>query len=181
VLFAEGLNYPSAMDWDARGRLHVLQSNTVPIPGGELKVVRIEGDAENARIVDVPLKGAGAPTGKVAIGLTFHGGRFYLSHEESDGTWGVSRFDPESGETEAVLRNLPGNGDHNVNYLAFDRAGALYFGVGSATNSGVSPGWIVMTWSGKLSLNSRRTGGMRCWHAVVLTPRRSLPRPHLPI
>jgi len=137
VLFAEGLNYPSAMDWDANGRLYVLQSNSVPIPGGEIKVVRIEGEDDNARIVDVPLTGAGAPTGKVAIGLTFHGGRFYLSHEESDGTWGVSRFDPESGETEAVLRNLPGNGDHNVNYLAFDRAGALYFGVGSATNSGV--------------------------------------------
>ena len=44
---------------------------------------------------------------------------------------------PDGGEVEAVLRDLPGNGDHAVNYLDFDGAGTLYFGVGSATNSGV--------------------------------------------
>lgn len=44
---------------------------------------------------------------------------------------------PAGGNVEAVLRDLPGSGDHNVNYLVFDAAGTLYFGLGSATNSGV--------------------------------------------
>ncbi len=133
-LHAQGFNYPSAMDWDDRGRLFVLQSHAVPLPLTSVKVVRIDDDD---RLEEVELHGPGAPTGKVALGLTFHGGWFYLSHEESDGTWGVSRFRPDDGTTEAVLRGLPGNGDHWVNHLLFDRDGALYFGIGSATNSGV--------------------------------------------
>ncbi len=61
----------------------------------------------------------------------------YLSHEEKDGTWEISRLRPEGGDVEAVLRGLPCRRDHWVNYLAFDREEALYFGVGSSTNSSV--------------------------------------------
>ena len=50
----------------------------------------------------------------------------------------------------------------------------------ACTSSGVSPGSIEMACSGKLSLNSRNTTGMMCWHAVVLPPIRSRPLPHLP-
>ena len=134
VLIAEGFNYPSSMTWDAAGRLYVLESHTVPIPTLKVKVMRI-GAA--GRLEEVVLRGPGAPTGAIAIGIEFHDGRIYLSHEEKDGTWGISRFRPETGDTEAVLRGLPGNGDHNVNYLVFDGEGSLYFGIGSATNSGV--------------------------------------------
>lgn len=134
VLVAEGLNYPSAMDWDEQGRLFVLQSHSVPLPLTGVKVVRFEPGGE---LVELALTGPGAPTGKVAVGLVFHQGWFYLSHEQEDGSWAVSRFRPDDGETEAVLRGLPGQGDHWANHLAFDAAGTLYFGLGSATNSGV--------------------------------------------
>jgi glucose/arabinose dehydrogenase len=139
VRVAEGLNYPSAMDWDDQGRLYVLQSHSVPLPLTGVKIVRFEslGGDPAREPIELELKGPGAPTGKVAVGLVFHEGYFYLSHEEKDGSWGVSRFHPESGETEAVLRGLPTRGDHWVNHLVFDRAGTLYFGIGSATNSGV--------------------------------------------
>lgn len=135
----EGLNYPSAMDFDDQRRLFVLQSHSVPLPLTSVKVVRFAttGAGEIGDPFELELKGPGAPTGEVAVGLTFHDGFFYLSHEEKDGTWGISRFHPETGETEAVLRDLPGDGDHWVNYLAFDPKGDLYFGVGSATNSGL--------------------------------------------
>jgi glucose/arabinose dehydrogenase len=134
VLIAEGLNYPSSMAWDASGRLYVLESHTVAIPTLDVKVMRLgaRGDLEK-----FDLHGSGVPTGHQAIGLTFHDGWMYLSHEQEDGKWGVSRFRTDTGETEPVLRGLRGDGDHNVNYLVFDRSGALYFGVGSATNSGV--------------------------------------------
>lgn len=134
VLVAEGFNYPSSMTWDATGRLYVLESHTVPIPTLKVKVLRIGGAG---KLEEIKLGGAGVPTGDAAIGIEFRDGWIYLSHEEKDGTWGISRFRPDSGDTEPVLRGLPGNGDHNVNYLAFDRQGTLYFGVGSATNSGV--------------------------------------------
>jgi glucose/arabinose dehydrogenase len=122
------------MTWDGAGRLYVLESHTVAIPTLDVKVMRI---GQRGELEKVDLRGPGAPTGHVAIGLEFHDGWIYLSHEQEDGRWGISRFQPDTGETEAVLRGLRGDGDHNVNYLVFDRAGALYFGVGSATNSGV--------------------------------------------
>jgi glucose/arabinose dehydrogenase len=134
VLIAEGFNYPSSMTWDGSGRLYVLESHMVAIPTLDVKVMRV---GQSGELEKVDLRGAGAPTGHAAIGMVFHDGWIYLSHEQEDGKWGVSRFRPDTGETEAVVRGLRGDGDHNVNYLVFDRDGALYFGVGSATNSGV--------------------------------------------
>jgi glucose/arabinose dehydrogenase len=132
VLVAEGFTYPSSIAWDDAGRLHVLESHSVPIPGMVPRVMRVGGrDIE-------PVEWSGArPSGQVAVGLTFHDGWFWLSHEEADGSWGISRFRPGAGAVEAVLRGLPPLGDHWINYLAFDRRGDLYFGIGSATNSGV--------------------------------------------
>lgn len=134
VIAVEGLNYPSAMDWDDQGRLFILQSNSVPLPMGAIKIVRVEA---NGDLVDLELSGPDAPTGKVAVGLVFHEGHFYLSHEEKDGTWAVTRFHPQSGATEKVLRGLPTRADHWANHMIFDADGALYVGLGSATNSGV--------------------------------------------
>ena len=129
----EGLNFPSSIAWDAAGRLYVLESHTVPVPLLAPRILRVEGE----HLAEVKLEGSDAPSGTQAIGLKFHDGWLYLSHEEKDGTWGISRFRPEGGVVEAVVRGMPGDGDHAVNYLEFDREGALYFGVGSATNSGV--------------------------------------------
>lgn len=134
VLIAEGFNYPSSITWDGSGRLYVLESHTVAVPTLKVKIRRV-GNA--GKIEEVELRGSGAPTGDEAVGIEFHDGWIYLSHEEKDGSWGISRFQPESGETEPVVRGIPSAGDHWVNYLAFDRSGTLYFGVGSATNSGV--------------------------------------------
>ena len=134
VLIAEGFNYPSSMTWDASRRLYVLESHSVAIPTLKPKVMRV-GPA--GKLEEVALQGSGAPTGGVAIGMEFHDGWIYLSHEQEDGKWGISRFRPDTGDAEPVLRDLRGDGDHNVNYLVFDREKTMYFGVGSATNSGV--------------------------------------------
>ncbi|HEX2251960.1 MAG TPA: hypothetical protein VHQ65_01670 [Thermoanaerobaculia bacterium] len=139
VLVAEGFTYPSALTWDGAGTLYVLESHTVPIPGLAPRVLRVSGDGE---IEEVPLSGPRAPGGDIAVGLTFHDGWLYLSHEEEGGTFGVYRLRPprgdgEPGPVEAVVTGLPTRGDHDVNYLAFDAAGDLWFGLGSATNSGV--------------------------------------------
>ena len=134
VQVVEGLNFPSAIAWDDSGRLHILESHSVPVPTLKPKILRVAADGE---IEELRFEGAAAPTGETAVGLSFRDGWLYLSHEEKDGTWGISRVRPAGGAVEAVLRGLPGDGDHWVNYLQFDARGNLYFGVGSATNSGV--------------------------------------------
>lgn len=134
VRVVNGLNFPSALTWDADGTLYVLESHTVPVPGLKPKIVRVRRDG---RIDRVELSGPDAPNGETAIGLTHHDGWLYLSHEQKDGTFSISRVRPSGGAVEAVVRAVPVTGDHDVNHLLFDREGTLYFGVGSATNSGV--------------------------------------------
>lgn len=134
VRIVNGLNFPSAFTWDSAGNLYILESHTVPAPMLKPKIVRI---AKDGRIDRVRLDGADAPNGETAIGLTFHDGWLYLSHEQKDATFSISRVRPTGGVVEAIVRGLPVQGDHDANHLLFDRDGTLYFGVGSATNSGV--------------------------------------------
>jgi glucose/arabinose dehydrogenase len=133
VRIVQGLDYPSAIAFDDSGRLYVLESHTVPVPLTQRRILKVVGE----HLEEVKLEGAAAPTGEIAVGLTFHEGWLYFSHEEKDGTFGISRVRPAGGPVEAVLRGLPTHGDHDVNYLVFDRQGTLYFGLGSVTNSGV--------------------------------------------
>ncbi len=133
VVVAVGLTYPSSMTFDDRGVLYVLESHSVPIPGMAPRIWRLQ----RGQVAAVAMEGPDAPSGGVAVGVTFHQGWLYLSHEQADGSWAISRVRPGGGMVEAVMRGLPPLGDHWINYLVFDDAGALYYGVGSATNSGV--------------------------------------------
>jgi glucose/arabinose dehydrogenase len=132
VIVAEGLNYPSSIAWDAAGRMLVLESGSVPIPTLSAKVMRVDQDGA---LHEVSLQG-GFP-GEEAVGLAVHDGWVYASHDEKDGTWSISRFHPDGGAVEPVVKGIPARGDHWIGYLQFDAAGNLWFGVGSATNSGV--------------------------------------------
>jgi glucose/arabinose dehydrogenase len=134
VRVVNGLNFPSAVAFDDAGNVYILESHTVPAPMLKPKIVRVTRDG---RIDRVPLTGADAPDGETAIGLAFHDGWLYFSHEMKDATFSILRVRPEGGAVEAVVRGVPVQGDHDVNHLAFDRDGTLFFGVGSATNSGV--------------------------------------------
>ena len=134
VRVVQGLNYPSSMTWDDAGNLYILESHTVPVPMLKPKIVRV---ARDGRITRVSLDGNAAPTGDTAVGLTFHDGWLYFSHEEKDATFAISRVRPGGGNVERILGGLPAQGDHDVNYLLFDRDGALHFGLGSVTNAGV--------------------------------------------
>jgi glucose/arabinose dehydrogenase len=133
VRVVDGISYPSAMTWDAKGRMYVLESHTVPIPGMSPRILRVDGE----KIETVTLTGPDAPTGGSAIGLVFHDGWLYFSHEEKDGSFSIDRVRPDGGNVETILRGLPAQGDHDVNHLVFDAKGTLYFGIGSATNSGL--------------------------------------------
>ena len=134
VRVVNGLNFPSAFTWDAAGNLYILESHTVPVPMLKPKIVRV---STSGAIDRVRLDGPNAPNGDTAIGLTFHDGWLYLSHEQNDATFSISRVRPGGGVVEPVLQRVPVTGDHDVNHLLFAPDGTMYFGVGSATNSGV--------------------------------------------
>ncbi len=134
VRIVNGLNFPSAFTSDAAGNLYILESHTVPAPMLKPKIVRV---STSGAIDRVRLEGPDAPNGDTAIGLTFHDGWLYFSHEQKDATFSISRVRPAGGVVEAVVQRVPVTGDHDINHLLFAPDGTMYFGVGSATNSGV--------------------------------------------
>jgi glucose/arabinose dehydrogenase len=134
VRVVNGLNFPSSFTFDDAGNIYIVESHTVPAPMLKPKIVRV---TKAGAIDRVRLDGADAPNGDTAIGIAFHDGWLYFSHEQKDGTFSIARVRPQGGTVEAVVRGVPVMGDHDVNQLFFDRDGTLYFGVGSATNSGV--------------------------------------------
>jgi glucose/arabinose dehydrogenase len=64
-------------------------------------------------------------------GLCFVAGDLYFTNTDS-----VCRLTRE-GMVETIVDGLPGRGDHQVNYPVAGPDGNLYFGVGSATNTGI--------------------------------------------
>lgn len=140
----EGLTYPSSMTFDEDGVLYVLESHTLPIPGMEPQIVQISGD----EIEELTLEGW--PGGESAVGLTFHDGWLWFTHEEKEKTFGIYRVRRSGGAIEAVARGFPSTGDHDLNYIVFAPNGDLFVGQGSATNSGVvsshdpvNEGWLA--------------------------------------
>jgi glucose/arabinose dehydrogenase len=63
-------------------------------------------------------------------------GRVYVTHRDEEGRGVITRFDYE-GNYKPLVGELPARADHSVTDIALARDGRLFFGVGSATNSGV--------------------------------------------
>ena len=77
-------------------------------------------------------------------GLTWHDGRLYVAY-----AGGVDVLDPATGNHHPILAKLPARGDYANGAVVFGPDGKLYFGIGSATNSGVvgqdnlKSGWVA--------------------------------------
>jgi glucose/arabinose dehydrogenase len=70
-------------------------------------------------------------------GLACYHGKVYVSHRDREGFGVITAFDYYGGH-RTVVSGLPARGEYGVTQLAVDpKSGLLYFGVGTATNSGV--------------------------------------------
>lgn len=81
-------------------------------------------------------------------GMAISKGRIYVSHRDAKGMGVVTAFDYQGNPT-TIVADLPARGDHSLTDLVFHPDnGRLYFGLGSATNSGVvgldnwEVGWV---------------------------------------
>lgn len=64
--------------------------------------------------------------------IEYYKGKLYVSHRGL-----ISTVDPNAGQIKDIIMDLPSTGDHHNNQIAFGPDGRLYFGQGTATNSGV--------------------------------------------
>lgn len=122
VVFAN-LTYPTSVEFDDAGTMYVAE-------GGYI----YGDDVAPARILRVPPKGQAETVAEHLNGpvtdLLWHDKRLYIGHRGK-----ISVL--EAGGLGDLVTGLPSLGDHHNNQLAVGPDGKLYFGQGTATNSGV--------------------------------------------
>lgn len=128
-VIAEGLTFPTAVVEDSEGQLYVIESG---YSYGEVflppKLLRVEADGSRTVVAD------GSKNGPWT-GIVYHAGNFYIAEGGVLEGGKILRIDRSGGITPLV-ENLPSLGDHHTNGPLV-KDGYIYFGQGTATNSGV--------------------------------------------
>ena len=124
-----GLNFPTSIEFDDRGVMYVAEAGEAP-----------GADTAPARVLRLHPTGQPGVTRPEVVAdqlcspvndILWHQGRLYISHR---GKISVLERD---GRVRDLVTGLPSHGDHTNNQMAVGPDGKLYFGQGSATNSGV--------------------------------------------
>ncbi|WP_447977227.1 PQQ-dependent sugar dehydrogenase [Candidatus Nitrospira bockiana] len=127
---ATGLTFPTGVTFDEEGRVYVTESG---YSYGEVwttpKLIRIEPNGDTTTVA------AGQNNGPWT-GVSYHKGAFYVAEGGMLQGGRILRITPD-GRITALVDGLPSMGDHHTNGAVIGPDGALYFGVGTMTNSGV--------------------------------------------
>lgn len=129
-LIAHGLTFPTGATFDDEGRLYVVESG---YSYGEVwttpRLLRVE---ENGQLTQIAAGGRNGPW----TGVAFHNGEFFVAEGGVLEGGRILRIKPD-GETQAIVDGLPSYGDHHTDGPAVSPDGWIYFGQGTASNSGV--------------------------------------------
>lgn len=118
-VFASGLTAPVSLITAANGDMYLADSGAGDKNG---KVYKYSG-----KHFELIADGFHAPL----TGISFYNGDIYVSHR------GVISILKPNGKVINILTGLPSYGDHYNNQVTFGNDGKMYFGQGTATNSGV--------------------------------------------
>lgn len=128
-LIAEGLDFPSGIAFDEAGAPYVVEAGysygevfTVP------RLVALGPNGERRTVYE----GQNPPWN----GVTFGGGRFFIAEGSQLAPGRILAVDKQ-GRAAEVVTGLPSLGDHHTDGPLYGPDGFLYWGQGTATNSGV--------------------------------------------
>lgn len=142
-LYISGLTAPTAITWDNEGSMLIAEGG---IGGHDPRIVGYKKDGtffqiyprgtylpfKISMIVGEPFRIRGPIAGMVAAN-----GKIYVSHRDENDQGMITAFGYD-GSHQTIIARLPAEGDYSVTDLAIQPGtGRLYFGMGSATNSGV--------------------------------------------
>jgi putative membrane-bound dehydrogenase-like protein len=136
ALFAEGLNYPTALAFDEDGNLYVGINNGIYPYQAVGEIYRLR-DTDNDGLADESIRFASEIDRPV--GLLFHEGELYLSQRGSLQALADSDGDGVSDQVRTLVSDLPAYGLHHNNSVILGPDGFLYFTLGSTTNNGPEP------------------------------------------
>ena len=118
-LFARNLTTPINIVFNDRGEMLVGDAG---ITSGSGKVLKLTDSG-----FEVIAEGFNPPL----TGITYHNDLIYVAHR------GYITIVKEDGSKKDIFSGLPSWGDHHNNRVVFGPDGKMYFGQGTATNSGV--------------------------------------------
>jgi glucose/arabinose dehydrogenase/cytochrome c553 len=122
-----GLQYPSSVEFDDRGSMYVAEAGNIDGDWvAPARVIKYTQTGPNTRTNEVVADNLMGPV----TDLLWHGGKLYISHRGK-----ISVL--EAGKVRDLVTELPSFGDHHNNQMSVGPDGKVYFGQGTATNSGV--------------------------------------------
>lgn len=131
------LTLASTVTFDDRGNTYISEAGYAP-DGLEAtpRILKIDPFDRVSILVDRDLYGP-------ITDMEYHDGQLYVSNRAK-----ISTVDAETGVVKDIIVGLPSLGDYSNNQIAFGPDGRLYFGQGTATNSGVigedNYGWLKL-------------------------------------
>lgn len=118
-VFAKELDTPISMIFTDNGEMLVADAGVI---SGSGKVLRLTNKG-----FEIVAEGFNPPL----TGINYLNGNIYVSHR------GFITIVKQDGTKQDILSGLPSLGDHHNNQVVFGADGKMYFGQGTATNSGV--------------------------------------------
>ncbi len=131
----DGLNFPTGLAFDDRGRMYVLEAGGGLFPEqlAPSRIVQVMPDGRMTEVANLSDKGVD-PT---AIGLAWHDGAFYVTHRAPDVTGAVSRVSMDGRVTMLFSGIIDSQDEHQINDVQVGPDGMMYVTVGAAGNAGV--------------------------------------------
>jgi glucose/arabinose dehydrogenase len=127
---ASGFTFPTGVTFDDKGRIYVTESGYAY---GEVwtmaRLLRLE---ENGTRTVIATSNNGPWNG-----VEWHDGFLYVAEGGQREGGRILKIDPAKGSVERLISGLPSFGDHHTNGPVIGADNYLYFGQGSATNSGI--------------------------------------------
>lgn len=127
---ATGFTFPTGITFDDAGTPYVVESGYSY--GEAWAVPRLLRIHQDGTLKDIARGKINGPW----TGVTYSKGNFYIAEGGQLEGGRILRVTPE-GNITPLIENLPGMGDHHTNGPVIGPDGKLYFGQGTATNSGV--------------------------------------------
>ena len=140
IKIVDHLDTPNSIAFDTDGTLLIAESG---IDGNEPRILYLKPDSKELkqlypmdhRIPFSPFQPGFRIYGPIG-GMVVDKGRIYVSHRDANDRGVITQFTYD-GKHKTIRANLPAMGDFGVTDLAVGPKDRLYFGIGSATNSGV--------------------------------------------
>src|SRR3954471_21401621 len=127
---AMGLTYPTAVATDETDQVYILESGYSY--GEDFTPPRLLKLEDDGLLTEVAKGENNGPW----TGMSFHDGAFYVSEGGENFGGRILRI-TRDGQITPIVEGLPSMGDHHANRPIIGPDGVLYFGVGTATNSGI--------------------------------------------